>query len=383
MSKGTIFMMAGGTGGHVVPALSVARGLADKGYEVRWLGTRAGIEARLVPEAGFAIDWLEIGGVRGKGVMTRLLAPWRLLRAVLAARRIMVRHKPVLAVGMGGYASGPGGLAAWWLGVPLVIHEQNAIAGMTNRILSRFARQTLAAYLQAFEGTRARNVTVVGNPVRPEITALPDPARRMRDRTGPVRVLVLGGSLGAKALNETIPSALVRVSLNVPLEVRHQAGSKHLADTRQNYHQSIENVRGASDPGRFEIVDFISDMAESYEWADFVIARAGALTVAEIAAAGVGALFIPFPYAVDDHQTRNASALKQAGAAMLIQQRDLDVGRLTAQLSELFADRGELKRMAQSARGAAFKDSLAMIVALCERNIKTKTTVSKTGEAES
>lgn len=380
MSKGIVFMMAGGTGGHVVPALSVARALKSKGYEIRWLGTRAGIEARLVPEAGFAIDWLDIGGVRGKGWATRLMAPWRLLRATLGARRIMARHKPVLAIGMGGYASGPGGLAAWWLGVPLVIHEQNAVAGLTNRILARFAKQTLAAYLQSFEGT-GRAITVVGNPVRPEITALPAPERRLANREGAVRVLVLGGSLGAKALNETIPAVLVRVSTQVPLEVRHQAGTRHLTQTRQNYHQSIESVRGPSNPGRFEIVDFISDMAESYEWADFVIARAGALTVAEIAAAGVGALFIPFPHAVDDHQTRNASVLEEAGAAMVVQQRDLEVGRLTQQLSGLFGDRAQLLRMARSARGAAFKDSLAMITSLCERNIKASAT--KAGEAAS
>jgi len=369
MSKGTVFMMAGGTGGHVIPALSVARELAVKGYTIRWLGTEAGIEARLVPEAGFEIDWLDIGGVRGKGWMTRLTAPWRLLRAVLAARRIMTRNKPVLAVGMGGYASGPGGLAAWWLGIPLVIHEQNAYAGLTNRILSRFARQTLAAYMKSFEGT-GRKATIVGNPVRPEITALPSPERRMREHEGPVRVLVLGGSLGAKALNETIPAALVRVSLQVPLEVRHQAGRKHLTETRQNYQQSIEAVRSAADPGRFEIVDFIDDMADSYDWADFVIARAGALTVAEIAAAGIGALFIPFPFAVDDHQTRNAEVMAQAGGALVIQQRDLDVGRLVTQLTDLLGDRAQLIKMASAARSTSFKDSLGMIVSLCERNMK-------------
>ncbi|ANJ67942.1 undecaprenyldiphospho-muramoylpentapeptide beta-N-acetylglucosaminyltransferase [Halothiobacillus diazotrophicus] len=355
----TIYVMAGGTGGHVIPALAVAKRLADQGFDIRWLGTPAGIEAKLVPDAGFAIDWLAIGGLRGKGWMTRLTMPFRLLRAVLHARQLFARHKPVLVVGMGGYAAGPGGLAAWWLGIPLIVHEQNAVAGLTNRVLARLARDTLSAYVGAFSNP-PKHFTVVGNPVRPDIVALPAPRQRLADRTGPVRILVLGGSLGAKALNELVPAALARIGQSIPLSIRHQTGRQHLDATQANYGQS----RWATHCD-YQVFDFIEDMAEAYGWADFVIARSGALTVAEISAAGIGALFVPFPHAVDDHQTRNAQGLVQADAAYLIQQRDLTVAGMVDVLTPVLADRDRLREMAVAARSKSLPKATETIVRIC------------------
>lgn len=357
--RSIVYVMAGGTGGHVIPALAVAKRLSDRGFDIRWLGTSTGIEARLVPAAGFPIDWLSIGGVRGKSWMTRLTMPFRLVRAVMQARNLFAMHKPVLALGMGGYAAGPGGLAAWWLGIPLVIHEQNAIAGLTNRILSRFARHTLSAYVGAFP-TPPRHFTVVGNPVRPEIVALPGPRQRLARRTGPIRVLVLGGSLGAKALNDLVPPALARLGQSLPLAIRHQAGRGNLEAAQMNYGQSQWAAQCA-----FQVTEFIDDMAEAFGWADFVIARAGALTVAEISAAGIAALFVPFPHAVDDHQTRNAMPLVQAGAALLIQQRDLTVTGLVELLRPIFSDRDRLLEMAMAARAQSLPKATETIERIC------------------
>ncbi|MFN2382171.1 MAG: undecaprenyldiphospho-muramoylpentapeptide beta-N-acetylglucosaminyltransferase [Guyparkeria sp.] len=363
MSRAVIYMMAGGTGGHVVPALAVAETLAERGYAIRWMGTEHGIESRLVPEAGYPLDYLAIGGLRGKGMATRLVAPFRLLHAVWQAGRLLRRHRPALVIGMGGFAAGPGGLAAWLLRRPLVIHEQNAIAGLTNRVLSRLARVTLAAYPKAF-GQALPADRVVGNPVRGEIAALPHPASRFEDREGPVRVLVLGGSLGAQSLNESVPQALARISQGVELAVRHQAGARHL-DTAVGNYKSADWGAGS----RHEVAGYIDDMAEAFGWADFVIARAGAMTVAEIAAAGVGALFIPFPHAVDDHQRFNAAWLVDQGAARLLNQREADVDTLTRLLGPLLADRAALLDMATRAREAAVPDSTARIATICNELI--------------
>ncbi|MDD3575950.1 MAG: undecaprenyldiphospho-muramoylpentapeptide beta-N-acetylglucosaminyltransferase [Halothiobacillus sp.] len=364
--KPLVYVMAGGTGGHVIPALAVARGLAEKGYAIRWLGTTAGIEARLVPEAGFPIDWLKIGGLRGKNLLTRLLTPWRLIRAVFAARKYFARNKPALVLGLGGYAAGPGGLAARWLGIPLVIHEQNAIAGLTNRVLARIANQTLAAYLTAFPHP-PHNFTVVGNPVRPEIVGMPGVAQRQIGQRGPVRVLVLGGSLGAKALNDTVPSALSRVSQQVPIAVWHQTGAKNLESTQTNYTQ-CKWAEGSE----YRVVPFIDDMAQAYAWADFVIARAGALTVAEISVAGIGALFVPFPHAVDDHQTYNAEPLVQSGAALLMQQRDMTVERVVDSLIPVLSDPDRLQEMAQAARDRALPKATETAVRICIETMNNK-----------
>lgn len=362
--KPLVYVMAGGTGGHVIPALAVARGLAEKGYAIRWLGTTAGIEARLVPEAGFPIDWLTIGGLRGKNLLTRLLTPLRLIRAVFVARKYFARNKPALVLGLGGYASGPGGLAARWLGIPLVIHEQNAIAGLTNRVLARIANQTLAAYLNAFPRV-PQAFTVVGNPVRSDIVGMPGVVQRQIGHRGPVRVLVLGGSLGAKALNDTVPSALSRVSPQLPISVWHQTGIKNIESTQTNYKQCKW-----ADGSDYRVVPFIDDMAQAYVWADFVIARAGALTVAEISVAGIGVLFVPFPHAVDDHQTHNAEPLVQSGAALLMQQRDMTVERLVDLLVPVLSDPDRLREMALAARDRALPKATETMVRICIETMK-------------
>ncbi len=374
MSRAVIYVMAGGTGGHVLPALAVAGALAERGYAIRWMGTERGIESRLVPEADYPIDYLAIGGLRGKGLRTRLAAPFRLLHAVWQAGRLLRRHRPALVIGMGGFAAGPGGLAAWLTRRPLVIHEQNAIAGLTNRVLSRLACVTLAAYPKAF-GRILPAEQVVGNPVRAEIATLPDPTSRFDGREGPVRVLVLGGSLGAQALNEAVPQALARISQRTDLSVRHQAGPRHLETAVTHY-----ETAGWGADSRYEVSGYIDDMAEAFGWADFVIARAGAMTVAEIAAAGIGALFVPFPHAVDDHQRFNAAWLVAQGAARLLNQREADVDTLARLLGPLLSDRAALLDMATRAREAAVPDSTARIAALCEDVIAEQTNNKQFGE---
>ncbi len=305
-----ILIMAGGTGGHVFPALAVAEALRGEGHEPRWMGTRKGIEARLVPQAGIAIDWLSVQGLRGKGRMALVLAPFRLLQACAQALAILRRQRPAAVLGMGGFASGPGGLMAWLLRIPLVIHEQNAIPGLTNRLLARFAKRVFCAFPQA--ATALPRAEVVGNPVRAGIAALAEPAQRYAARDGePLHLLVIGGSLGAQRLNRTLPRALARMEPSARPWVRHQCGPKHEADCREAY-RSLQVEA--------EIRPFIDDMAAAYAWADLVICRAGALTVSEIAAAGVAALFVPYPHAVDDHQYANAQYLVEAGAAAV--QRD-------------------------------------------------------------
>jgi UDP-N-acetylglucosamine--N-acetylmuramyl-(pentapeptide) pyrophosphoryl-undecaprenol N-acetylglucosamine transferase len=345
-----VLVMAGGTGGHVFPALAVAEALRARGLEIVWIGTRLGLEARVVPAAGIRLEWISIGGLRGKGLVTRLLAPLRVGLAVLQALRIVLRVKPAVVLGMGGYAAGPGGLAARLARRPLVLHEQNAIAGSTNRILSRLARRVLAAFPGAFPiGVHAE---VVGNPVRSAIAALPAPDQRLAGREGPLRLLVLGGSQGALALNQAVPEALARLPVDARPEVRHQAGRNTLEAARKAYQRfGIEA----------EVAEFIDDMAEAYGWADLAICRAGALTVSELAAAGVPAVLVPFPAAVDDHQTLNGGYLVAAGGAVLVPEHQLNADRLARLLAGLLADRGRLLDMARRARGAARPRALAEI----------------------
>ncbi|WP_374710978.1 undecaprenyldiphospho-muramoylpentapeptide beta-N-acetylglucosaminyltransferase [Halomonas mongoliensis] len=347
-----VLIMAGGTGGHVIPALSLARGLAAEGVEVAWLGSPRGIENRLVPEAGLPLHRIAVSGLRGNGAAGWLLAPLNLTRAVWQARRVIREFDPQLVVGLGGFASGPGGLAAWLGRRPLVIHEQNAVAGLTNRALSRLARRVYAAFPQAF-GSRGE---VIGNPVRAEIAALgeaPHTAAVMRGRR--LRLLVVGGSLGAQALNERLPEALALLSPEARPEVRHQAGRDKDAATRQAY----------ADQGvPAEVTPFIDDMAEAYGWADLVVCRAGALTVAELAAAARPALFVPFPFAVDDHQTANARALVEEGAAELLPQTELDAATLAERLAALL-DPDTLATMAARARACAHLDAVERLVAGC------------------
>ncbi|AFL74266.1 undecaprenyldiphospho-muramoylpentapeptide beta-N-acetylglucosaminyltransferase [Thiocystis violascens] len=349
-----IGVMAGGTGGHVFPALAVAECLRASGAEVFWIGTRQGMESRLVPEHGFEIEWIRIEGLRGKGLGQRLRAPFRLAGALWQARAILRRRRPSLVLGMGGFASGPGGLAARAMGLPLVIHEQNFVPGMTNQWLARVA----TAVFEAFPGSfpHGRGAVAVGNPVRQAILGMPPPRERLSERSGALHLLVLGGSLGARVLNETLPAALAAMPADARPEVRHQAGELTLETARNAYR--LAGVEA-------EVMSFIRDMAEAYAWADLVVCRAGALTVSELAAAGVASVLVPYPFAVDDHQTGNARYLADAGAARLVIQRDLDQGGLTTLLTELLGDRARLLAMAERARGLAQSDAAARIAADC------------------
>jgi UDP-N-acetylglucosamine--N-acetylmuramyl-(pentapeptide) pyrophosphoryl-undecaprenol N-acetylglucosamine transferase len=335
-------IMAGGTGGHVFPALALARELRARSWQVVWLGTRRGLEARLVPAEQIPVEWLEVGGLRGKGLLVWLAAPLRLARALAQALLVVRRRRPALVVAFGGFVAGPGGLAAWLLRRPLLVHEQNAIAGLTNRCLARLARRVLTAFPGSFPpGVRAQ---VIGNPVRREIAQLPPPAERLGSRKGALRILVLGGSQGAARLNAIVPFALSRLAASLPLEVRHQSGERWLDPARRNYAEA--GVRARLDA-------FIEDMADAYAWADLVICRAGALTVSELAAAGVGSILVPFPAATDDHQTRNAAFLVREGAAIMISDADLSVDRLARELGALGGGRGKLFAMAERARSLA------------------------------
>lgn len=349
--------MAGGTGGHVIPALSLARALAAQGVAVEWLGSPRGIENRLVPAAGIPLHCIEIAGLRGNGLAGWLAAPWRLLRAVAQARDVIRTFDPHLVVGLGGFASGPGGLAAWLSRRPLIIHEQNAVAGMTNQALSRLATRVYAAFPGAFrKAGKAHREIVIGNPVREDIAALgetPRPATEMVGRR--LHLLVLGGSLGAQALNQCMPEALARLPENQRPEVRHQAGRDKESATRDGY--VAAGVRA-------EVGAFIDDMAEAYAWADLVICRAGALTVTELAAAAKPSLLVPFPHAVDDHQSVNARHLVEAGAARLIPQNTLDAASLAEAMSAVF-DPESLATMAGAARACAHLDALERLVAGC------------------
>jgi UDP-N-acetylglucosamine--N-acetylmuramyl-(pentapeptide) pyrophosphoryl-undecaprenol N-acetylglucosamine transferase len=350
----SVVIMAGGTGGHVFPALAIAERLRERGLAVSWLGTRRGLEAELVPRAGIEIDWISVAGLRGNGLLGWLLAPFRLTVALLQALAALHRRRPTAVLGMGGFVAGPGGVAARLLALPLVIHEQNAIAGLTNNLLARLANRVL----EAFPGTfpTARTALTTGNPVRAEIATLPDPSTRFAGRKGPLRVLVLGGSLGAAALNASVPAAAAR--LPGRLMIRHQCGRRQIESARQAYAEAGVDV---------ELLPFIDDMAAAYAWADLVVCRAGALTIAELAAAGVGALLVPYPYAVDDHQTANAAELIEAGAARLLPQAELDATRLADELETLAMDRPRLQAMAVAARAVARPDATDAVVAACLR----------------
>ena len=350
--KGPILIMAGGTGGHVFPALALARRLRERSVEVVWLGTRRGIEARVVPAEGIAIEWLSVGGLRGKGWRTRLAAPWRLTVALWQALGVMRRRRPRVVVGLGGFAAGPGGIAAWLTRRPLLIHEQNAVAGFTNRALAPLAREVL----EAFPGTFPAHVhaRAIGNPVRHEISALPEPGVRLARRAAAVRLLVIGGSQGAVRLNTVVPYALARAGAR--FEVRHQAGERWSDACRESYAQAGVAA---------DVQPFIADMAEAYGWADLVICRAGALTVSELAAAGIGAVLVPFPAAVDDHQTCNARLLVRQGAAVLIVERELTAERLARELERLCADRGRLIEMAVRARALARPEAAEAFAERC------------------
>jgi UDP-N-acetylglucosamine--N-acetylmuramyl-(pentapeptide) pyrophosphoryl-undecaprenol N-acetylglucosamine transferase len=335
-------IMAGGTGGHVFPALALARELRERSWRVVWLGTRRGLEARLVPAENISLEWLSVSGLRGKGLLVWLTAPLKLLRALAQAIGVIRRQRPALVVGLGGFVAGPGGLAAWLLRKPLLIHEQNAIAGFTNRVLARFANRVLTAFPGSF--SPRLGAQVVGNPVRREILALPPPPQRFALRGPTIRLLVLGGSQGAARLNAIVPFALARLESKLQLEVLHQSGERWLEAAQRAYLDAHVSAR---------LQPFIEDMAEAYGWADLVICRSGALTVSELAAAGVGAILVPFPAATDDHQTRNAAYLVGEGAAVMIPERELSAEGLAEQLATLCSGRGRLIAMAERARALA------------------------------
>jgi len=349
-----ILIMAGGTGGHVYPALAVAEQLRDWGVDVVWMGTRKGLEARVVPAAGFALEWVNVSGLRGKDILQRVLAPFMLVWAFLQSFAIMARCRPGAVLGMGGFVTGAGGVSAWLLRRPLLIHEQNAVAGLTNRLLTRLAVRVLEAFPNTFPARRRALHT--GNPVRAAIASLPAPESRMNTRSGPLRLLVLGGSLGARAINQLLPEALALLDPSLRPQVWHQAGRSHFEEVPVAYQNRGVEAR---------VVPFIEDMAEAYAWADLVVCRAGAMTIAELAAAGVGAILVPYPHAVDDHQTGNAHYLSDAGAGILIQQLDLSAASLSTLLVEFNTDRARLLRMAQAARALAKPDATRQVAREC------------------
>ncbi|MDB5806724.1 MAG: murG [Betaproteobacteria bacterium] len=342
-------IMAGGTGGHVFPALAVARWLSDAGYRIIWIGNKTGMEADLVPRYGFEMEWLSFSGLRGKGALAMLLLPYRLLVAFAQALMILRRVKPKVVAGFGGYISFPAGMMAVLLGRKLLLHEQNAIAGLSNKVLAKVADRVLTAFPDTLPGAQWS-----GNPVRREITQLPEPARRYGGRTGALKLLVVGGSLGAQALNQTVPRALALLPESERPHVTHQAGAKNIEALRAEYKAAGVDV---------DAVPFIDDMANAFAAADLVICRAGAMTVSEVACAGVAALFVPFPYAVDDHQSANARFLSNAGAAMLMQQSELSAQSLAAALRNL--TREKCLQLATRARTLAKPEATDVVARAC------------------
>lgn len=352
-----LLIMAGGTGGHVFPGLAVAHHLRDEGWNIHWLGTADRMEAQLVPSHGYPISFIDIQGVRGNGILRLLAAPWRVLKSVVQAWTLLGELKPDLVLGMGGYAAGPGGVAAWLRGIPVILHEQNAAAGMTNRLLSHLARRVLMGFAGAFPP--GEKTLVVGNPVRKEVLALANDVPEPLCQARPLRLLVIGGSLGARILNEVVPAALASVE---NISVRHQTGRGNQEPVAMAYRDL-----GVADA---EVSEFIADMAAAYRWADLIICRAGALTVSEVAAAALPAIFVPLPHAVDDHQTRNAESLVSEGAALLLPQSGLSVERLAAEVSELNKHRDKLVGMAAAARRAAILDATDRVVAVCKQLVQ-------------
>ena len=351
-----ILIMAGGTGGHVFPALAVAKTLAAKGWQIRWLGTADRMEARLVPQHGFDIEFIDIKGVRGNGLLRKLAAPFKVIRSIIQAKAVIDEFKPDVILGMGGFASGPGGVAGKLSGVPLVLHEQNAIPGLTNKLLSKIASKVLCAFPNTFDAS-VNNVEVVGNPIRGELVELGNHARTSIEPQA-LKVLVVGGSLGAKVLNDVMPKVVTHLSKQHSITLWHQVGKGNLAQVKERYQElgQLDNVN---------VAEFIDDMEAAYSWADVVVCRAGALTVSELAAVGLPSILVPYPHAVDDHQTKNASVLVSAGAGFLLPQAELSADKLTAKLSLFAEDRQELVLMGQKARSVAVTDATDRVADIC------------------
>ena len=351
MSTRTLLVMAGGTGGHIFPALAVAQAMRAKGWKVVWLGAAGRMETRIVPQAGFELETLDIGGVRGKGLLTKLALPWVQLKALAGALRVIFRYRPDVAIGFGGFTGFPGGLAMKVLRLPLVIHEQNSVAGLTNKTLAKIADRVLFAFPGAFPEREG----CVGNPVRDEIKIVAAPQTRFEKRAGPLKLLVVGGSLGAQVFNEEVPKALALLPEDQRPLVIHQAGEKHIDVLKELYtHAGVVA----------EFAPFIADMAKAYADADLVLCRAGALTVAELACVGAAAVLVPFPHAVDDHQTGNARYLADAGAGMLVPQNEFSAARLAALLQEMTRER--CLGMAEKARQLAKPDATQAVVQAIE-----------------
>ena len=349
----TILIMAGGTGGHIFPALAVAEKMRERGWRVVWLGNPDGMEARLVPQHGFEMVWVKFAALRGKGILRKLLLPINLLRGFWQAQKAIREVQPNVVLGMGGYITFPGGMMAALLGKPLVVHEQNSVAGLANRVLAGVADRVVTGFPEALnKGVWA------GNPVRPEIAKIAPPAERLTGRSGALHLLVIGGSLGAQALNETVPQGMALLGENELPQIVHQAGEKHLDALKDNYTKAGVTAH---------CVSFIEDMAGAYEWADLVICRSGALTVAELAAAGVASILVPFPHAVDDHQTGNARFLVNVGGAFLLPQ-----GELTPDAIALIRNysRGQLLEMAEKARSLAKPDATEEVANICAESAK-------------
>jgi UDP-N-acetylglucosamine--N-acetylmuramyl-(pentapeptide) pyrophosphoryl-undecaprenol N-acetylglucosamine transferase len=350
MSNRTILIMAGGTGGHIYPGLAVADALHAQGWKVVWLGVPNSMEAELVPKHGYEVAWVNFSGVRGKGLLRMLTLPFTLLRALGQSADAIFRHRPDVVLGMGGYITMPGGLMAALLRRPLVIHEQNSIAGLSNKVLAKISTRVLSGFPKVLNKTEW-----CGNPVRADIAALPEPQARFAGRSGKLNVLVVGGSLGAQALNEALPKALALLGEQERPNVLHQTGKKHFETVQQQYAQAGMSA---------DVRPFLDDMAQQYARADLVICRAGALTIAELAAAGAASVLIPFPHAVDDHQTHNARFLSEHGAAVLLPQKELSAEKLAQLLREM--NREKLLAMAQAARGLAKPDATQAVANVCK-----------------
>ena len=345
----TILITAGGTGGHVFPGLAVADAMREAGWRVVWLGAKTGMEARLVPARGYEMAWVRAAALRGKGLLAALWLPLNLLIGFWQSARAILAHRPDVVLGLGGYVAFPGGMMASLLARPLAVHEQNAIAGLTNRILARVADRVMVAFPDTL-----KNAEWTGNPVREEIARIPIPEERFAARQGPLRVLVVGGSLGAQALNDAVPKALAEMPAHERPQVVHQSGARHLDSLRASY--AAAGVQG-------ELVPFIDDMARRYAEADLVICRSGAITVAELSTAGMASVLVPFPHAVDDHQTANAAFLAGRGAAILLPQHELSPSRLAALVRSI--DRPALLEMARKARALGKPEAARTVAARC------------------
>lgn len=342
-------IVAGGTGGHIFPGLAAARALQSVGWAVSWMGNPQSMEGRLVPEHGLTLHPLQFGGLRGKSLAVKLSLPWKLSRAIIAARRTLIRLRPSVVLGFGGYLTAPAGLAARSLGIPILLHEQNAVAGSANRLLRPFAQAVLSGFPQSFG--KPKHSEWVGNPVREDLLSMPAPEVRLLGREGPLRLLVVGGSLGAEALNKTLPLALAALPATQRPEVWHQTGEAHQAVVEQRYADAGVVARCSS---------FVSDMRQAYAWADLLVCRAGAMTVSEVAAVGLPALFVPLPHAIDDHQTHNARWLSQQSAAWMMPQSQFNPGSLAEWLHTLRRD--QLLETAKRAYAIAPRDATQRIV---------------------